>query len=275
MALSIATEGRVKAVGRKWNLVPHWDNLALGPQGLEHSIYGTVGEAPSWKKNIPEGIIHWTDRSKPWHLGTKVWRPDLWESEETSWEALRNGWWEKPVAALMEPRSRKEVASLARRGWNVHVFQRAGFPAIVDDAPLAAGLKMGSKSLPEEEKDEAICVNFPDVHFHAYSSDEDGVSAMVTHIPEATAFLKIGPGAGLSAILGAANKLPETLVLQGPLTARKIKSVHAQGYDWESRLKRDEWPAGGPDPSVLSYSRHIKAAVLDGAEDVYLRRSVG
>ena len=49
MALTIATEGRIKGVGRKWNLVPHWDHLADGPKGPERSAFGTVGDAALWK----------------------------------------------------------------------------------------------------------------------------------------------------------------------------------------------------------------------------------
>lgn len=128
MALTIATEGRVKGVGRKWNLVPHWDNLAEGPEGPEKSLYGTAGEAAEWKNGLPEGIIHWTGWAKPWNRGSGVWRPDLWAAEETTWEELRNGWWEKPQAAVVETgRGRKSVC-LATRGWKVDFFPVTAAP---------------------------------------------------------------------------------------------------------------------------------------------------
>jgi len=119
MALTIATEGRVKAVGRKWNLVPQWDRLQEGPSGPAKSGYGTVGDAAEWQNGLPEGIIHWTGWAKPWNCESLVWRPDLWESEETSWEALCHGWWEKPMAVIVEPAGYREVNALNRRGWKV------------------------------------------------------------------------------------------------------------------------------------------------------------
>lgn len=103
MALTVATGGKVKGVGRKWNLLPDWDKLAEGPTGQDRSLYGTAGEPAKWVNGLPEGVIHWTGPLKPWHTSTTLWRPDLWESEETSWEAPRQGWWVKPVAVEIGP----------------------------------------------------------------------------------------------------------------------------------------------------------------------------
>jgi lipopolysaccharide biosynthesis glycosyltransferase len=100
LALTAATGGRTKGVDRKWNQVPQWDNK----DGNEITL---------------EGIIHWTGGGKPWHMGTKVWRPEIWEAERCNWESLREGEWDKPVAEDFGGTGARAAQGLLRRGWRV------------------------------------------------------------------------------------------------------------------------------------------------------------
>ena len=100
LSLTAATEGRSLPLAAKWNLFP--------------KLHIREGE-------VPEGIIHFSGWPKPWHKGAKVWRPDIWESERSSWEHLRMGIWDKPVAIEVEPEDGRGVRALAERGWKVRV----------------------------------------------------------------------------------------------------------------------------------------------------------
>lgn len=246
MALTVATEGRVKGVGRKWNLVPHWDNLADGPEGPERSLYGTVGEPAKWVNGLPEGIIHWTGPQKPWHSGTTVWRPDLWESEETSWEALRNGWWVKPIAIEISPPGHEDVTALARRGWKVEVVSdpKTGYH---------------SEALP-----------YPDVHWHApakarrWKPDWAAEAEMV----------RFGPGVSALPWLESAEPLPRHVVLQGPASASDISALKKLGYRRRAEIVRGGWAGGGPAPSVLDYEDFDgRATDLPEGKHLYLQYS--
>ena len=73
--------------------------------------------------------------------------------------------------------------------------------------------------------------------------------------------------------MAAADQLPACLILQGPVAAKEIKQAHRKGYVWQSRIRRADWPQGGPDPSVLDYVMNPKAVALDEGEDLYLRRT--
>lgn len=288
MALTIATEGRVKGLGRKWNLVPHWDNLADGSEGPERSLYGTTGEAATWKNGLPEGIIHWTGWAKPWHPETKVWRPDLWEAEETSWEALRNGWWEKPRAAVVESvRGRKSV-SLARRGWKVDFFPVTGakeeeaflppsppkspasiLPWIKEGAALAGPLESAEPLKPMDES--PAPPPFPDLFVHGplEAAQEDEWAGV--ELPEEVEFVGFGPGISAPPFLRKRVSLPATIILQGPVALEEMRQLRKIGYTWETRIKRDDWPDGGPAPSVLDFSKGGRASKVGVEEDVYLR----
>jgi lipopolysaccharide biosynthesis glycosyltransferase len=183
MALTIASGGRVKGVGRKWNLVPHWDNLAEGPDGVNYSKYGTEGEPENWKDGLPEGIIHWTGWAKPWNLAASVWRPDLWESEETSWEALRNGWWDKPKAIIMVPQHRGDVFNLAKRGWKLLVWQR---PVMADITPACVASERSGENVVSEKKE--IGLSFPDVEIVEVEDLKGAVSAGLERIEKQQCF---------------------------------------------------------------------------------------
>ena len=207
----------MKGVGRKWNLVPQWDNLADGPAGPERSQFGTVGEAARWKNGLPEGIIHWTGYAKPWHYESQGWRPDLWESEETSWGALRSGWWEKPLCIEISPRTEEDVTALARRVWKVDA---------VSDPVL--GLK--GKALP-----------YPDVHWLS-------VRAALAKSPRwlgRAAMVRFGPGVKALPWLQGGRPLPECVVLQGPVTATAARAVIRLGYSRLCRITRAGWPGSG------------------------------
>ena len=105
LSLTAATEGRTIGFERKWNLFPKSDI----PEGT-----------------VPQGVVHWLGWPKPWHRGAKVWRPDIWESERSSWEHLRMGWWAKPVAVEVEPEDGRGVRGLLERGWKVRVLREGG-----------------------------------------------------------------------------------------------------------------------------------------------------
>ena len=100
LSLTAATEGRSLPIEAKWNLFP--------------KLHIRDGE-------VPEGIIHWSGWPKPWHKDAKVWRPDIWEAERATWEHLRMGIWEKPLAIEVEPDDLREVRALLERGWKVVV----------------------------------------------------------------------------------------------------------------------------------------------------------
>ena len=94
LSLTAATEGRSLPIEAKWNLFP--------------KLHIRDGE-------VPEGIIHWSGWPKPWHKDAKVWRPDIWEAERATWEHLRMGIWEKPLAIEVEPDDLREVRALSGR----------------------------------------------------------------------------------------------------------------------------------------------------------------
>ena len=100
LSLTAATEGRTIGFGRKWNLFPKSDLRDGG---------------------IPAGVVHWLGWPKPWHKDAKVWRPDVWEAERSSWEHLRMGLWDKPLAVEVEPDDGRAARALAERGWRVTV----------------------------------------------------------------------------------------------------------------------------------------------------------
>lgn len=245
MALTIATEGRVKGVGRKWNMVPQWDHLEEGPAGPERSSYGTVGAAARWKNGLPEGIIHWTGPAKPWHYKSTVWRADLWQSEDTSWEALRQGWWEKPLAVEILPPNESAVVGLAKRGWKVLVVSES---------------KNGHK---------AKAPPYPDVH---WKSPKQAGRCTPNWLAGAE-IVRFGPGVDPLAWLESAEPLPQNIVLRGPAGRAAVSALRKRGYRHCVRLSPAGWPAGGPAPSVLEHIRMAQRTpdVPEGVE-LYLQR---
>lgn len=280
-------------------------------------MYGTVGEAATWKDGLPEGIIHWTGWEKPWHYGTMVWRPDLWEAEETSWEALRNGWWDKPRAVEVEPRDYRDVNHLAKRGWRVQVLH-PGLPRgaamsrndLAEHPTGAAGmleLNPGGISnvaagnhgnacgqvapadeagaLMEKPGDpESYYRPFPDVSVvesvGILYRDQDPPtkeqkSEPFPWHPEAE-WVRFGmpPTAAVWLKKLKKDNRPPCVVLRGPATKRETARLIKLGYVKYCLIRRDDWPAGGPAPSVLDYVEVESAEgglpAVGAEEDLYL-----
>ncbi len=297
MALTIATEGRVKGVGRKWNLVPQWDHLEEGPAGPERSMYGTVGEAATWKDGLPEGIIHWTGWEKPWQRGSRVWRPDLWAAEETSWEALRQGWWEKPTAVEVDPQDFRDVNHLAKRGWRVQVLH-PGLP--MDRMPETAAVDcdgsaerpLGAEELPDTQSNptavsdgqttvplgkESFYRPFPNVEILGPGGGppppaDQSRKAAKPQWAEAAGMVRFGIAARAAAWLKEQTVLPPEVVLRGPATKRDTARLAKLGYGRSCVIRREDWPAGGPAPSVLDITEGLPLPSVRLDEDLYLSR---
>lgn len=293
MALTIATEGRVKGVSRKWNLVPQWDMLEEGPSGPERSGYGTVGEAATWKNGLPEGVIHWTGWAKPWHYESRVWRPDLWESEETSWEALRRNWWDKPLAVLVEPAGYREVNALAKRGWKV----LAVAPRKVVQTQLSLNEKSPASVYPQartarQEKaksteawkdwkplNDEVYRPFPDLEVIAVPTrNRKPLEHLRTRFSDTANWLlraelvRFGPGADAAAWLDGSVAWPDHLTLVGPVPLQHIKALRGKGYCRQVRCRATDWPAGGPHPKVLEYAPMGSTSAVAEGEEIHLSR---
>ncbi len=199
LSLTAATEGRSLPLEWKWNLFP---KLHI-------------------KENeVPEGVIHWSGWPKPWHSGAKVWRPDIWESEKSSWEHLRMGLWPKPLAIELEPDDERGMRALAQRGWRVRVF---------------AGREEGGC------EQENAGGGFPDLTFH------DGGPAEFRRILEEGSEIdrvRLGPWEDAADWLEGCGTAPEYLVLRGALDTAEAERVRRLGYTAETRLMTGEWPAG-------------------------------
>ncbi len=241
ISLTVATGGRTKNVAKKWNQVPQWDfREAPGDRSGNLTDPDTL-----------EGIIHWTGRSKPWHRGTKVWRPDIWEGEKSSWEHLRMGIWRKPIAIEIEPEDEQGVAALAQRGWKVRLFR--SFPET-----------NGSAARPQMEP------AFPDVETHQASADT--LHAMLRE-DLAIDRVRIGRWVDPSQWLDGAANPPDHLVLQGTLDPEELDRVRALGYTQEARLMTHEWPAGGPLSRVLDFRPSSPGTGLGPGEEIHLKRN--
>ena len=164
LSLTAATEGRTMGFDRKWNLFPKSD------------IHGD---------EIPDGVVHWLGWPKPWHKGAKVWRPDIWESEKSSWEHLRMGLWEKPLSVELEPDDFRGVRALVQRGWRVKVFSSrvegggdgndGHSPPLhsENDMPVAALCERRANEMPQGHSSglggHRPPLQFPDLHMHPAS----------------------------------------------------------------------------------------------------------
>lgn len=229
LSLTAATEGRTLALEKKWNLFP--------------KLHIREGE-------VPAGVIHWSGWPKPWHKGAKVWRPDIWESEQTSWEHLRMGIWEKPFSVELEPEDDRMALDLARRGWRVMVF---------------------SSRATEGEADGLAVPEFPDLQrcpanrdvFWSLLEERQGVIDQV----------RLGAWEDPENWLNGAPVAPAFLVAQGAMDAEEADRLRLLGYEGEACLMTGEWPGGGPLPRVLGYETPCRGRGLGPGETLYLRRS--
>lgn len=274
IALTAATEGRSMGYDPHWNLFP---------------------DADCSPDSIPEGVVHWTGWAKPWHQGTRVWRPDIWESEETSWEALRNGWWEKPVAVEVEPEGFLSTHQLARRGWKVRVAGarplseegRGGYQSsVISDGGSVTSLGGSGNGAPPaaavtREDDGSVAIPFPDVEILSGGAGQEGraaeeptpgllgkVHALFAAAPD---MVRFGSGAKVFDWLKGAAP-PPALVWRGPVTAKEMRRLARLGYRECAVIRREDWPAGGPAPSVLDYQAGMIDRAVTKVEDLYVRR---
>lgn len=228
LSLTAATEGRTLPLPRKWNLFP---KLHI----QEHEV--------------PEGVIHWNGYPKPWHPKAQVWRPDIWESEKSSWEQLRMGLWAKPTAIVVEPMDGYGVRALARRGWRVVVVSTR-FDGVEGERKI-------------DNRD----VNFPDVIKRAVSELPSGPQEI-----ETSDHVRFDGGTAAPTLLERWRHLPGDVVLRGPAKSSEIRQMRVLGYGGERRLKHQEWPTGGPAASVLDFEWGMPSLAVSADEDLYLTR---
>lgn len=233
LALTAATGGRTKGVNRKWNQVPQWDNK----DGHEVQM---------------EGIIHWTGGGKPWHSGTKVWRPEIWEAERCNWETLREGDWDKPVAEDYAGQSANAAKALLRRGWRVISHGNdAKWEKPWQDLIRGGGFHPPclTKSVEARRLDPA----------HA------GQEALVV-------MRRFGAEMPCEEIINiltdAADDVP--IILEGYRSEEEIRRIAGTRYNASSRWLTKQWPPGGPAPEVLDMERGIASQSLHPGEEICL-----
>lgn len=227
LSLTAATEGRSLPFERKWNLFPR--------------LHIADGE-------VPEGVIHWSGWPKPWHKGAKVWRPDIWESEKSSWEHLRMGLWEKPLAVELEPDGDRATRALAQRGWRVEVFSSR-----VEDGTHQSTTQPG----------------FPDLNTHPAA--REAFQEMLEKNHDKIDQVRLGAWEDAADWLEGSRVAPEYLVLKGGMDAEEVDRVRRLGYTEESRLMIGEWPAGGPLPRALDFRPSSPGSGIGPGEDLYLK----
>lgn len=243
LALTAATEGRTLGFDKRWNLFPSVDGLG---------------------DEVPNGVIHWMGWPKPWHGDSRLWRCDLWESERVTWEHLRMGLWDKPLALEVGGADHRSSRALAERGWKVI---RVGTPAADPPAPEAAtpATEVTPSGVPGPSASEPA---FPDLA----TVDPSAFPALLSADAPPVDLLRLGPDINVAGFLAGLLHLPRRLVLRGPRLADDLRLLHGQGYTREFRLKRAAWPDGGPHPKVLDCEPTTAANDLLEGEDLYLER---
>ncbi|MGC4014579.1 MAG: glycosyltransferase [Luteolibacter sp.] len=225
LSLTAATEGRTMGFERKWNLFPKSDLK---------------------EDEIPAGVVHWLGWPKPWHPGAKVWRPDIWESEASSWEHLRMGLWRKPHAIEIEPGDYQGVKALAQRGWKVTALQY----------PMGG---VGSLALQPAFPDVVIREgNARDFQRELAAQDCDCV--------------RFGSWVDAGDWLKGCAHPPEHLTLRGAVECEDLQILVELGYESEARVVLREWALGGPLPRVLDYREFDPTVPLSAVEEIHLRR---
>lgn len=233
LSLTAATEGRTMGFDRKWNLFPKSDIR---------------------EDEIPEGVVHWLGWPKPWHKGAKVWRPDIWESEKSSWEHLRMGIWQKPFAVELEPDNDRSARSLAQRGWKVAVFAKR-FESVEAGATITGEAR------------------FPDLQFHPAS--KESFQNLLEQESGSLDQVRLGAWEDPADWLDGSCVAPEYLVLKGGMDAEEVDRIRGLGYHQEARLMIGEWPAGGPLPRALDFSPCRRGSGIGPGEDLYLKMHDG
>lgn len=243
LALTAATEGRTLGFDKRWNLFPSVDGLG---------------------DEVPDGVIHWTGWPKPWHGDPQLWRCDLWESERVTWEHLRMGLWDKPLALEVGGADHRSSRALAERGWKVI---RVGTPAADPPSPDAAapGTEAPSSAGTEATMPEPA---FPDLS----TVDPSTLPALLSSDAPQVDLLRLGPDINPAEVLAGLSRLPHRLALRGPRPAEDLLELRQLGYTREFRLERAAWPNGGPHPKVLEYGPTTAANDLLEGEDLYLER---
>ena len=229
LSLTAATEGRTIGFERKWNLFPKSD----------------IREG-----EVPEGVVHWLGWPKPWHPGANVWRPDIWESEASSWEHLRMGLWRKPHAIEIEPADFHAAKALVQRGWKVTIFRTA---------------------IPDAGAAEEPAPAYPDLTIR------DGSASDFQALLAAETIDSVRLGQWVDAVdwLAGAETLPDYLVLRGEVPPEELEVLGGFGYSGECRLVTRQWSAGGPLPRALDYQNLRPEAPLPAGEEIFLHRPPG
>ncbi len=229
LSLTAATGGRTLALDKKWNLFP--------------KLHIPEGE-------VPKGVIHWSGWPKPWHKGAKVWRPDIWESEKSSWEHLRMGIWKKPISVEIEPDDDRTALDLARRGWRVLVF---------------------SSRFNGDEEAALVGPRFPDVE--ARPACRKSFQKCLVDLGCEIDQVRLGAWEDPGKWLDGTVMPPAYLVAQGAMDAEEANRLRLPGYDAEARLMSGEWPGGGPLPRVLGYQPGRRGSGVGPGEALYLKRT--
>lgn len=226
LALTAATGGRTKGVDVKWNQVPQWDMRG----GHEIQM---------------EGIIHWTGSGKPWHMKTKVWRPEIWEAERCNWETLEAGEWDKPVVMDYAGKEARAAQGLLRRGWRVLAYNHD--PKWNQSWPdLIGGGTFQKQSLTKTDECRLL--------------------------ESTTTMYRFGSAIPCEEIINILNESPHDIpvILEGYRSEAELRRIAGERYQASARWFTKDWPVGGPAPEVLAPSRGLTAQSLWPGEEICL-----
>ena len=185
---------------------------------------------------------------------------------------------------LVEPAHIREIATMAKRGFKVKVYQKPGRAKKVD-LPHIKPQAEWSNPLLRPLPGDPLGVDFPDVEILplergvALRSDgkaesPDGAprspwGGVQLRAPFPEPMVRFGVGALASAYL-TTPPLPACIILTGPVSLAEMKRLRKLGYATECRITRKSWAEGGPVPSVLEFTASTPAAVGEEG-NAYLR----